>query len=65
VPVIVRLEGTNVEGRELLANSGLAITPADDHQRCGAESRGIGQGGLNPHFPVGAPSGAILFAIRA
>ena len=31
VPVIVRLEGTNVDaGRELLKNSGLAITPADD-----------------------------------
>ncbi|MFI4968651.1 MAG: ADP-forming succinate--CoA ligase subunit beta [Lysobacterales bacterium] len=31
IPVIVRLQGTNVEkGRELLANSGLAITPADD-----------------------------------
>ncbi|MDQ3510295.1 MAG: ADP-forming succinate--CoA ligase subunit beta [Pseudomonadota bacterium] len=31
VPVIVRLEGTNVEaGRELLKNSGLAIIPADD-----------------------------------
>ena len=31
VPVVVRLEGTNVEkGRELLANSGLAITAADD-----------------------------------
>jgi succinyl-CoA synthetase beta subunit len=31
VPVIVRLEGTNVEaGRELLKNSGLAITSADD-----------------------------------
>ncbi|MCF7222036.1 ADP-forming succinate--CoA ligase subunit beta [Marilutibacter chinensis] len=31
VPVIVRLEGTNVEaGKELLKNSGLAITPADD-----------------------------------
>ena len=31
VPVIVRLEGTNVEaGRELLRNSGLAIIPADD-----------------------------------
>ncbi|HEY8521763.1 MAG TPA: ADP-forming succinate--CoA ligase subunit beta [Gammaproteobacteria bacterium] len=29
VPVVVRLEGTNVErGRELLAGSGLAITPA-------------------------------------
>ncbi|HEY4582446.1 MAG TPA: ADP-forming succinate--CoA ligase subunit beta [Lysobacter sp.] len=31
VPVIVRLEGTNVEaGKELLKNSGLAITAADD-----------------------------------
>jgi succinyl-CoA synthetase beta subunit len=31
VPVIVRLEGTNVEkGKEVLANSGLAIQPADD-----------------------------------
>jgi succinyl-CoA synthetase beta subunit len=31
LPVVVRLEGTNVEkGRELLANSGLAITPATD-----------------------------------
>jgi succinyl-CoA synthetase beta subunit len=29
--VVVRLEGTNVEkGRELLANSGLKITPATD-----------------------------------
>jgi succinyl-CoA synthetase beta subunit len=31
VPVVVRLEGTNVEaGKELLKNSGLAIIPADD-----------------------------------
>ncbi|MFL6587562.1 MAG: ADP-forming succinate--CoA ligase subunit beta [Luteimonas sp.] len=31
VPVIVRLEGTNVEaGKQLLADSGLAITAADD-----------------------------------
>ncbi|CBA15188.1 ADP-forming succinate--CoA ligase subunit beta [Xanthomonas albilineans] len=31
VPVVVRLEGTNVEaGKTLLADSGLAITPADD-----------------------------------
>ena len=30
VPLVVRLEGTNVEkGREILANSGLKITPAD------------------------------------
>jgi succinyl-CoA synthetase beta subunit len=31
VPMVVRLEGTNVErGKELLAESGLAIIPADD-----------------------------------
>ncbi len=31
VPVVVRLEGTNVDaGKELLKNSGLAITPADN-----------------------------------
>jgi succinyl-CoA synthetase beta subunit len=31
VPLVVRLEGTNVErGKQLLASSGLAITPADD-----------------------------------
>ena len=31
VPVVVRLEGTNVEkGKEILRNSGLAIIAADD-----------------------------------
>jgi succinyl-CoA synthetase beta subunit len=31
IPVVVRLEGTNVElGRKMLAESGLAITAADD-----------------------------------
>jgi succinyl-CoA synthetase beta subunit len=31
VPVVVRLEGTNVDqGKKILADSGLAITPADD-----------------------------------
>jgi succinyl-CoA synthetase beta subunit len=31
VPLVVRLEGTNVEqGKALLAGSGLAIIPADD-----------------------------------
>jgi len=31
VPLVVRLEGTNVDaGKKLLADSGLAITPADD-----------------------------------
>jgi len=31
VPLVVRLEGTNVElGKEILRNSGLAVIPADD-----------------------------------
>jgi succinyl-CoA synthetase beta subunit len=31
VPLVVRLEGTNVElGKKILAESGLNITPADD-----------------------------------
>ena len=31
VPLVVRLEGTNVEkGKQILAASGLAIVPADD-----------------------------------
>ena len=31
VPLVVRLEGTNVEkGKKMLADSGLNITPADD-----------------------------------
>ena len=31
IPLVVRLEGTNVEeGKELLENSGLAIIPAND-----------------------------------
>jgi succinyl-CoA synthetase beta subunit len=31
VPLVVRLEGTNVaQGKEILANSGLAIIPAED-----------------------------------
>jgi succinyl-CoA synthetase beta subunit len=31
VPLVVRLEGTNVElGRKMLAESGLAVTPATD-----------------------------------
>ena len=31
VPLVVRLEGTNVkEGKEILSKSGLKITPADD-----------------------------------
>ena len=31
VPLVVRLEGTNVNlGKKILSESGLAITPADD-----------------------------------
>jgi len=31
VPLVVRLEGTNVQlGKDILAKSGLAIVPADD-----------------------------------
>ncbi|MCB1885806.1 MAG: succinate--CoA ligase subunit beta, partial [Geminicoccaceae bacterium] len=31
VPLVVRLEGTNVDqGKQILSESGLAITPADD-----------------------------------
>ena len=31
VPLVVRLEGTNVEkGQEIIANSGLNVTSADD-----------------------------------
>jgi succinyl-CoA synthetase beta subunit len=31
VPLVVRLEGTNVQkGKDILASSGLAIVPADD-----------------------------------
>jgi succinyl-CoA synthetase beta subunit len=31
VPLVVRLEGTNVElGKQILSDSGLPITPADD-----------------------------------
>jgi succinyl-CoA synthetase beta subunit len=31
MPVVVRMEGTNVEqGKKMLAESGLALTPAED-----------------------------------
>jgi len=38
VPLVVRLEGTNVElGKKILAESGLAITPADDLEDAAAK----------------------------
>ncbi len=47
IPVVVRLEGTNVEaGRELLANSGLKITPALDLNDAAKKARRRGQGGV-------------------
>jgi succinyl-CoA synthetase beta subunit len=52
VPVIVRLEGTNVdEGKALLKSSGLAITPARRHQRRREEGGRGGEGGLTIQFP--------------
>jgi len=46
VPLVVRLEGTNVEkGKEILRTSGLAITPADNlrqaAERAVAAVRGV------------------------
>ncbi len=45
VPLVVRLEGTNVElGKKLLRESGLAIIPADDLDDAANEGRRRGQG---------------------
>ena len=49
VPLVVRLEGTNVElGKEILRDSGLAVIPADDladaaqeDRKGGPQSRGL------------------------
>ena len=48
VPLVVRLEGTNVElGKEMLAKSGLKITPADDLADAAKKiTRGGEEGGL-------------------
>ena len=43
VPIVVRMEGTNVElGRKILAESGLNFTVADGHEGRGGESREAG-----------------------
>ena len=48
--MVVRLEGTNVEqGRKMLKDSGLAITPADD----------LTDAARKAVAAAGAPSGAI------
>jgi succinyl-CoA synthetase beta subunit len=45
IPVVVRLEGTNVEkGRELLASSGLKITPATDLNDAAAKAVAAARG---------------------
>ncbi len=47
VPLIVRLEGTNVEkGRELLSNSGLKITPADGLTDAALKAVAAAKGGV-------------------
>src|SRR5207237_939376 len=56
VPLVVRLEGTNVEqGKALLASSGLAITPADDlgdaARKAVAAANGAGGGVRRVHLP--------------
>ncbi len=39
VPLVVRLQGTNVElGKKILKESGLNITPADDLGECRAKA---------------------------
>jgi len=46
VPLVVRLEGTNVErGREILKNSGLAITPAASLDEAASKICGLVKGG--------------------
>ena len=46
VPLIVRLEGTNVElGKEILRKSGLAITPADNLRQAAEKAVAAVKGG--------------------
>ena len=48
VPVVVRLEGTNVrKGRQLLAESGFRIVPANDLADAAAKAVGAASGGLS------------------
>jgi len=45
VPLVVRLEGTNVEkGKEILRNSGLAIIPADNLRQAAEKAVGAARG---------------------
>ena len=46
MPLVVRLEGTNAElGKQILRDSGLNVTPANDLADGGAEDRRGGEGG--------------------
>jgi succinyl-CoA synthetase beta subunit len=47
VPLVVRLEGTNVQaGKDILANSGLPIVPANDLRCCQEDRRRSAEGRL-------------------
>jgi succinyl-CoA synthetase beta subunit len=55
VPLVVRLQGTNVErGKELLAKSGLKITPADDIRDAAEKAVKAARGEAATSKPVGA-----------
>jgi succinyl-CoA synthetase beta subunit len=57
VPLVVRLEGTNVEeGKRILAESGLPIVAANDLGRRGQEDRRAGEGS-GVSFPAGEACG--------
>jgi succinyl-CoA synthetase beta subunit len=61
VPVVVRLEGTNVEkGRALLASSGLAIETAADLTEAARKAVAAAAAGGPAGGPVGGPSGPIM-----
>ena len=66
VPLVVRLEGTNVElGRKMLAESGLAVTAAND-MADGAQERGRARGrkgGLTMSVLVGKDTKLIVQGI--
>jgi succinyl-CoA synthetase beta subunit len=61
VPLVVRLEGTNVQaGKDILANSGLAIVPANDlgdaARKIVAEVRAVQHGAAAPVMAEPTPS---------
>jgi succinyl-CoA synthetase beta subunit len=55
VPLVVRLEGTNVDlGKKILAESGLNITPADDLTDGAKKIVAAVRGGASANGPKGA-----------